>query len=388
MTANVTSIARVRNAARRREESTAVNRRLIAVLLAAVLVLLVIGLGELMSASSIRGLADASDQFYYFKRQMVGLAIGLVVLLAAIRIRYQAYKSLAMPLFLVSLAGLVAVKLIGLARNGSTRWLDLGFVTFQPSEISKIAVVVALSALFESKGNLLSNRHHFLMPIYKVVGSTALLIMLQPDLGTTLVVVAAAVAVMLVSRAPLRYVLGLAGIAVAAALLLAMGASYRMDRITSFLDPWADPAGTGYQVIQGYYAMAEGGLFGVGLGASRARWSFLPNAHTDFIFAIVGEETGFVGGLGVIAVCLFIALCGWSITSRAPDRFGRMVAGGITTWLSFQALANIGGVLGVLPITGIVLPFVSYGATALITSLAGVGVLISIARQGVARSDP
>jgi len=186
----------------------------------------------------------------------------------------------------------------------------------------------------------------------------------------------------------MRYVAGLATIAVAGALLLAIGASYRMERITSFLDPWADPSGTGYQVIQGYYAMAEGGLFGVGLGASRARWSYLPNAHTDFIFAIVGEETGLVGGLGVIALCLLIALSGWSIASRAADRFGRMVAAGITAWLSFQALANIGGVLGVLPITGIVLPFVSYGATALITCLAGVGVLISIARQGLVRSRP
>jgi cell division protein FtsW len=361
---------------------------LIAVLLSSVFVLLVIGLGELMSASSIRGLADASDRFFYLKRQMVGLGLGLIVLLACLRIPYQVYRKLAVPLFIASLVGLAAVKLVGLARNGSTRWLDLGFVTFQPSEISKVAVIIALAAAFEAKGDRLSNRHHFLMPIYKIVGSTALLIMLQPDLGTTLVVVAAAMAVILVSKAPIRYVLGMATIAIAAALLLAVGASYRMDRLTSFLDPWADPDGTGYQVIQGYYAMAEGGLVGVGLGASRARWSFLPNAHTDFIFAIVGEETGLIGALGVIALCLLIALCGWSITKRAPDRFGRMLAGGITAWLSFQALANVGGVLGVLPITGIVLPFVSYGATALITCLAGVGVLISIARQGVARSDP
>jgi len=388
MTGSVTSIARVRNAARRREESHAINRRLISVLLAAVFVLLVIGLGELMSASSVRGLADAADQFFYFKRQMFGLVIGLFVLIAAVRIRYQVYRRFALPFFVISLGCLVAVKLVGLARNGSTRWLDLGFVTFQPSELSKLAVVIALAAMFESKGNLLDNRHHFLMPIYQIVGSTSLLIMLQPDLGTTLVVVAAAMAVILVSNAPMRYVAGLATIAVAGALLLAIGASYRMERITSFLDPWADPSGTGYQVIQGYYAMAEGGLFGVGLGASRARWSYLPNAHTDFIFAIVGEETGLVGGLGVIALCLLIALCGWSIASRAADRFGRMVAAGITAWLSFQALANIGGVLGVLPITGIVLPFVSYGATALITCLAGVGVLISIARQGLVRSRP
>jgi cell division protein FtsW len=384
----VTSIARVRQAARRNGEATAVNRRLITVLMAAVFVLLVIGLGELMSASSLRGLADASDQFFYLKRQLIGLGLGMVLLLVAVRVPYQVYRRFAIVLFWLSIAGLVAVKLVGLARNGSTRWLDLGFVTFQPSEISKIAVVIALAATFELKGDRLDNRHHFLMPIYKIVGLTAILIMLQPDLGTTLVVVAAAMAVILVSRAPMRYVLGLAALAVGAALVLAVGASYRMERITSFLDPWADPAGTGYQVIQGYYALGEGGLFGVGLGASRARWSRLPNAHTDFIFAIVGEETGLVGGLGVIALCLLIALCGWSIASRAPDRFGRMVAAGITGWLSFQALANIGGVLGVLPITGIVLPFVSYGATALITCLAGVGVLVNIARQGVISTAP
>ncbi|HJU80822.1 MAG TPA: putative lipid II flippase FtsW [Acidimicrobiia bacterium] len=386
MTAKVTSIARVRNAARKRDETATVNGRLIVVLASVVLVLLVIGLGELMSASSIRGIADASDRFFYLKRQLVGLGIGLVALLIVVRIPYQAYRRIAYPTFFISLVGLMAVFLTGVSRNGSRRWLDLGIVTFQPSEISKLAVIIALATIFEKKGSLLLDRGHFFAPIGLIVGSTALLIMLQPDLGTTLVVAAAALSVILVSRAPLRYVAVLGASSVAAALILAVSESYRADRITSFLDPWSDPNGTGYQVIQGFYALGTGGLFGVGLGASRSRWSILPNAHTDFIFAIIGEETGLVGALGVIALCLFIALCGWSIAARAPDRFGRMLAAGICGWLSFQALANIGGVLGVLPITGIVLPFVSYGATALITSLAAVGILINIARQG--RASP
>jgi cell division protein FtsW len=176
--------------------------------------------------------------------------------------------------------------------------------------------------------------------------------------------------------------------AIVGAGLLAIVEGYRMDRIDGFIDPWADPQGTGYQVIQGYYALGTGGLFGVGLGASRARWDYLPNAHTDFIFAIIGEETGLLGALAVIGLCLILALTGWLIASRAPDRFGRMIAAGIIGWLSAQALINIGGVLGVLPITGIVLPFVSYGATAMVVSLAAVGVMINIAQHGTANGAP
>jgi cell division protein FtsW len=385
VTTKVTSIARVRNAARKREETAAVNNRVIVVLASVVLVLLVIGIGELMSASSIRGINDASDRFFYLKRQLLGLGIGLAALLLLVRIPYQSFRRFAYPIFFMSLAGLIGVFAGGISANGSRRWLDLGPVTFQPSELSKLAVVIALATVFERKGSLLYDRGHFLAPITMIVGSTALLVMLQPDLGTTLVVAAAALSVILVSRAPLRYVTVLGAASLALALVLAVSENYRADRITSFLNPWADPNGSGYQVIQGFYALGTGGLFGVGLGASRSRWSILPNAHTDFIFAIVGEETGLVGAMGVIALCLLIALCGWSIAARAPDRFGRMLGAGITGWLSFQALANIGGVLGVLPITGIVLPFVSYGATALITSLAAVGILINVARQGNAR---
>jgi cell division protein FtsW len=171
-------------------------------------------------------------------------------------------------------------------------------------------------------------------------------------------------------------------VAVLATVFLAFEADYRASRIDSFLDPYADPSGDGYQVIQGYYALGNGGVFGVGLGASRARWFYLPNAHTDFIFAIIGEETGLIGGLTVIGLFIALAVAGWVVATRAPDSFGRMVAAGITVWLSFQALVNIGGVLGVVPITGIALPFVSYGSTALAVSMAAVGILVNIAQSG------
>jgi cell division protein FtsW len=206
---------------------------------------------------------------------------------------------------------------------------------------------------------------------------------MQPDLGTTIIIGAAALAVIMASDTPIRYVLVLSVLVVAAAWVLAFSDEYRVDRIVGFLDPWNNSSGEGYQLIQGYYALSNGGLFGVGLGASRARWFYLPNAHTDFIFAIIGEETGLIGGLTVIGLFVVLALAGWLVAARAPDRFGRMVAAGLTAWLSFQALVNIGGVLGVMPITGIALPFVSYGSSALIVSMASLGILVNIAQAGV-----
>lgn len=181
----------------------------------------------------------------------------------------------------------------------------------------------------------------------------------------------------------MRFVMMIGVVAVLVAVFFTFDADYRVSRIDSFLNPYADPSGDGYQVIQGYYALGNGGIFGVGLGASRARWLYLPNAHTDFIFAIIGEETGLIGGLTVIGLFTALAVAGWVVAARAPDRFGRMVAAGITVWLSFQALVNIGGVLGVAPITGIALPFVSYGSTALAVSMGAVGILVNIAQSGV-----
>ncbi|HSJ83953.1 MAG TPA: putative lipid II flippase FtsW [Acidimicrobiia bacterium] len=383
MTANVTSIARMRAAARDRAERLKANNRTATMLLVLAVVLVVIGLGATQSASSVVAIDQSQDRFYYFKRQLMGVGIGTVALLVTSRVPYGLYRRLAVPAFFATVGLLVAVLAVGPVIGGSQRWLPIGGFTFQPSELAKVAIVFMLAHILEKKHKLLTRFGHFLVPVLFTVGVLGGLVIMQPDLGTTVIIGAAALAVIMASDTPLRYVLLLSVLVVAAAWVLAFSDEYRVDRIVGFLDPWGNSSGEGYQLIQGYYALSNGGLFGVGLGASRARWFYLPNAHTDFIFAIIGEETGLIGGLTVIGLFVVLALAGWLVAARAPDRFGRMVAAGLTSWLSFQALVNIGGVLGVIPITGIALPFVSYGSSALIVSMASLGILVNIAQSGV-----
>lgn len=385
MTANVRSITKARASARDKTERAKVNNRTATTILVLVAVLVVMGLGATQSASSTVAFNKTADNLYFFKRQLTGVGIGAVFLFIASRVPYHFLRKLAMPALMATIGLLIAVLATGVEEGGATRWLALPGFTIQPSEPAKAAVVLALAYIFEKKHKLLADFGHFIAPVLAVVGVVGALVVMQPDLGTLIIIGAAAMAVILASEAPIRFVL-LVGVAVVlAATLLAFTEDYRADRMTSFLDPYADPKGTGYQVIQGYYALGAGGVFGVGLGASRARWFYLPNAHTDFIFAIIGEETGLVGGLTVIALFVVLALAGWSAALRAPDGFGRMVAAGITAWLSFQALVNVGGVLGVIPITGIALPFVSFGSSALIISMAAIGVLVNIAQSGAQR---
>jgi len=383
MTANVTSIARMRAAARDRAERLKVNNRTATMLLVLAVVLVVIGLGATQSASSVVAIDQAEDRFYFFKRQLVGVGIGTVALLVTSRVPYRHYRRLALPAFVGTAVLLVAVLVAGPVIGGSQRWLPIAGFSFQPSELAKVAVVFLLAHVLEKKHKLLTRFGHFLVPVLFIVGVIGGLVIMQPDLGTTVIIGAAALAVIMASDTPLRYVVLLTVLVVAAAWVLAFSDEYRVDRMVGFLDPWGNASGEGYQLIQGYYALSNGGLFGVGLGASRARWFYLPNAHTDFIFAIIGEETGLIGGLTVTGLFVVLALAGWLVAARAPDRFGRMVAAGLTAWLSFQALVNIGGVLGVMPITGIALPFVSFGSSALIVSMASLGILVNIAQSGV-----
>ncbi|MFO7298947.1 MAG: putative lipid II flippase FtsW [Actinomycetes bacterium] len=383
MTANVTSLAKVRAAARERAERLRTNNRMSTVLLVVAVVLIVIGLGATQSASSAIALNRVEDRFYFFKRQLLGVGMGTVAMLVTSRVSYQRYRKLALPLYLLNVVMLVGVLAVGVTVGGATRWVEIAGIRFQPSEIAKISVPLMLAVIFERKRNLLKSFGHFVVPLVATLGVVVALIMRQPDLGTTIIVASAALAVVAVSATPFRYVLTLGLGAVAGATIMAFGARYRISRIQAFLDPFADPKGNGFQLIQGYYALANGGILGVGLGASRARWFYLPNAHTDFIFAIIGEETGLVGGLTIIGLFAVLAATGCLVAFRAPDDFGRMLAAGITAWISFQALVNIGGVLGVLPITGIALPFVSYGMTALVVSMASLGILVNIAQAGV-----
>lgn len=386
MTTKVTSIAGARSAARRHVATAEVNTRLTVLFSLAVGLLLVIGLGAMRSASSVVGLEQEGNGWAFFTRQLMAMGFGAVAMVVAARVPYAWYRKAAVPIFLVSSVGLLAVLLVGDRDYGSQRWIDLGFTEFQPSEFAKFATIVALAAVMAKKERRLDDVWHFVVPVATIVGSTCLFVMLEPDLGTTLIIAAAAFAILAVSASPLRYVTMTGIVGAISALVLAYASDYRFARVTAFLDPYADELGDGYQVLQGLGALGTGGTFGVGLGASRTRWGWVPNAHTDFIFAIIGEEIGFAGGLVIVTLFALIAIIGLTVAFRAPDRFGRFLAVGITVWITAQAVVNIGGVVQAMPITGMPLPFISFGGTALVMVMGAAGVLINVARSGVSSS--
>ena len=376
----VTSITRRRAQQIALDRDVLTTRRSIALVLAPMLLLVLVGLGALLSASSVEALEQFGDSLYYFRRQIMWLGAGLIAFVVAAQVPYRLYQRWAIPILALSLLGLIAVLLGGIVGGGSRRWLDLGPVTIQPSEFSKFAVIVFLSAVMVRKGDRSADYRHFVGPVVASVGITGLLLLAQPDLGTAMMISFTALAVLIVSGAPLRYVAGLIAAGALVVLVSVWRFSYQFDRIAAFVDPFADATGNGYQPVQSMYALGTGGWFGIGLGESRARWAYLPEAHTDFIFAIIGEEMGLVGAMGVILLFVTFTVGGIVIALRAPDLFGRCLAGGGVAWVGGQAIINIGAVSGALPITGISLPFVSSGGSALIVSLAAAGVLVNIAR--------
>ena len=379
--ANVVAVPASRAALRTiRAQERGVSRTILS-LLVPVALLVVIGLGAILSASSVVGLREAGDGLFYFKRQIAWLVVGVVGMVVAAFIPLRWWKSLALPVFVSSLLLLVAVLLVGTRVNGAIRWLIVGPISIQPSEIAKLATVLMLATVVSRRESSMVRFRDFFGPVAMTIGLVAGLVMLQPDLGTALLVSSGAFAVLAASAVPLRHVLGTGVAATGGALALAVSSPYRWARVTAFLDLQSDPLGSSYQAVQGLVALGTGGLWGVGLGASRARWSFLPNAHTDFVFAILGEETGLIGSLAVVGLFAAFSVAGTMIALRCADRFGRLLAVGVTTWLSTQAIVNIGGVVGILPITGVPLPFVSAGGSALVAALVGVGVLVSVARH-------
>lgn len=382
MARNVTTIYRARTERIQSESRHRTNTQIIVLFSSVVFTLVVIGLGATISASSTVGINWDYGQYHFFVRQLLGVGLGMVALLATSRVPYQLYQRYANLLFGGTLALLFLVLLVGVQVGGSSRWLRWGPVGFEPSELAKFTVVVLMASMVTRGRGVFSDLKSYSAALLLVVGSVGFLLLQQPDFGTTLLIVICACVVLWVGGAPLRYMLGTGAVALVAGTFLAVIAPYRMDRLKGFLDPWGDAADTGYQLIQSWVALGTGGLWGVGPGNSRARWFYLPNAHTDFIFAIIGEEIGLVGGLFVITLFMVLVLLGWMVCRRAPDHFGQMLAAGITAWLSFQGLINVGGVLGWLPITGITLPFISYGVSSLVVTLGALGVMFNVARQG------
>jgi cell division protein FtsW len=361
------------------------TRRTLAALTISAGALTVIGLVMVLSASSVAAYAQQGSSFFFFKRQIASAVVGLVAFFLAARMPYDGWRKAWGPLAGITLVLLVLVfhSATGQSGGGSARWIAFGPVTLQPSELAKFVVVIASAAILSKNARLVGDPLRMVAPLLLVVGPMVILIMLQPDLGTTMVVVAIVFLAVYVVGVRLRTLIMTFLLGTAAGLALIMSAGYRRTRFFAFLHPWEDPRNTGYQIVQSLMAFGSGHWAGVGLGASRQKWMYVPNAHTDFIFSILGEETGLIGEVIVIALFVVLAYAGVRIAVRAPDLFGRLLAAGITGWIAFQAVVNMGSVTGLLPITGVPLPFVSYGGSSLVVSMAAIGVLLSVGRASL-----
>jgi cell division protein FtsW len=344
--------------------------------------LLGLGLVMVLSASSVTSYATSGSSFSIFVKQLMWVAIGLPLLWIASRTSTRALRMLSYPLLLVAVGGLLLVLVpgVGVSAYGATRWIGVGSFTIQPSELAKLALVLWGADLLVRKRRLLREWRHLLIPLLPVASVLAGLVMLQPDLGTTLVLVAILMTLLWVVGSPARLFAGLLALIGVLVSYLAVMEPYRLERLASFADPFKDSQDTGWQAVQGLYALASGGWWGVGLGASREKWSYLPNAHTDFILAIIGEELGLVGTLLVVVLFGVLAYGGIRVAQRSADPFGRLVAAGLTAWLVGQALINMGAVVGLLPITGIPLPLISFGGSSLMLTMVAIGILLSLAK--------
>jgi cell division protein FtsW len=377
-----------------RRPSTVLGARRLAppdtVLLAAIAALVAIGLIMIYSASSATAYATYRDTAYYLKRQLLWLAVALVCGFVAYRIDYRALRRIApagIALAFVALVG-VLVPHVGQLSGGSRRWLGVRAISLEPSELSKLALVVFLAAKLSTMGERARSLVRGVVPCLLVTCALAVPILLEPDMGTASLLVFTAFGMLFCAGARLEHLL-MSALAMLPVVLLAIGSSpYKRARILAFLDPWKDPQNTGFHIVQSLLALGSGGLFGLGLGASRQKFFYLPEQYTDFIFAILGEELGLLGALGVIALFVVFAFRAVRIALAAPDRFGMLLALGCTLLIVIQAFVNIGVVTSSWPVTGVPLPFVSFGGTSLVVSLVAVALIVNIGRYRAASSTP
>ncbi len=345
-------------------------------MLIAVIILSLFGVLMVYDSSVAIAVRDFGNQYYYLRDQLKWLILGFVALTVFSFIDYHAWYKIALPALLGTLVLLIAVFLpvIGVSALGAHRWINFGFFVLQPAELAKLVLAMYLSAWFSGreKGRFAA----FALLVSMVVG----LVLLEPDLGTSVIIIAIALIMYFASGAPVLHFAVIIPVLGAGILLLAIISPYRMARLTTFLHPNQDPLGSSYHIRQALLGLGSGGWFGVGIGQSRQKYEYLPEANTDSIFAIIGEETGFVGSVAVILMFVFASWRGFRIAKRARDGFGRLLAIGITSWISVQTIINLSAMVALMPLTGVPLPFVSYGGSSLIIMLAAVGVLLNISK--------
>jgi len=353
--------------------------------LLAVILLSAIGTATIFSASPTMGLKHG-DMLYFIKRHLFFLVLGVGAGYYGFRLDLVKLKNYSFHLFLVTLFFLVLVFVPGIGHNisGASRWIDLGIISFQPSELIKFTLTVYLARLLSERKGDIGNFMRGVLPALLIFAFVAALIIKQPDLGTVLALAGSVFAMLFVAGMEYSQFVFLGLAAVAGVIVLGVTTPYRLKRFVAFFDPWQDPQGIGFQIIQSLLAVGSGGIMGLGLGASRQKFFYLPQQFTDFVFAIYCEETGFIGAVLAIAIFVLFVHRGFLIALGAKDPFKCLLATGLVAWLSTQALINIMVVVGLAPTTGIPLPFLSYGGTATIINLFAVGVILNISRKGAA----
>ncbi len=352
-------------------------------LFAAVVALVSVGVVMVYSASAILATDRFHDPYFFLKKQLFWAVLGFGCLWAAMTLNYRVLERIMLPLLVVSLVLLILVLVPPFSQeiNGTRRWFRWGAVSFQPAELAKFSLVVYLAQFLTRRREVVESFWLGLLPPLLVTGSMAGLVLLQPDLGSSLTLVVLVFCLLFLAGGRVRQMALVAASALPLVAVAIYTAPYRLKRIMTFLDPWADPRGSGFQIIQSYLALGSGGLFGRGLGESKQKLFYLPEPHTDFVFAVLGEELGLLGAVTVISLFGLLIWRGIRIGLSAPDPFGAFLALGLTALLACQTLVNLGVVTGVLPTKGLPLPFISFGGSSLIMAMVATGVLLNISQH-------
>lgn len=353
------------------------------ILIITTLTLLTVGMIMVYSASAVWATYKFDDAFFFAKRQIFFAGIGLIAMFTIMNVDYWFWRKHAKSIIIICFLLLILVLIpgVGLVRGGAQSWLGVGAFSIQPSEFMKFAMIAFLAKYLSENQKNITKFKQGLLPSLSLVLLAFGLIMLQPDLGTGAVMVGTCIIMIYISGAKSSHFIGLGLLGLGGLVALIISAPYRIKRITSFLDPWSDPLGSGFQIIQSLYAIGPGGLMGLGLGESRQKFFYLPEPQTDFIFAILSEELGFIGGTFVIFLFSILLWRGIRVALGAPDLFGSLLSIGIIGMIAIQVMINIGVVIGLMPVTGITLPFLSYGGSSLTLMLVAVGVLLNISRH-------